>query len=215
MVFADQPTNGGARMLSITIRRTAMAVAALGAIALGGSAIAGAADGTGSSSTNASTTTTQAPDHGAGQRQPLSADAAAKVKAAALAKVPGATVLETEAGGPYSTPYHAHIRTSDGKLEVVLVNASFSATAVQADDGRGGRHGGPGDHGAEAPLTGDTKSKVEAAVLAKYPGATIERTETNTDGSAPYESHIETSAGTELEVHVSKDFAVTDAQQHP
>ena len=56
---------------------------------------------------------------------------------------------------------------------------------------------------------------VEAAVLAKYPGATIERTETNTDGSAPYESHIKTSAGTELEVHVSKDFAVVDAQQHP
>jgi uncharacterized membrane protein YkoI len=204
-------------MLTTTIRRTAMAVAALGALALGGSAIAGAADGNGSSSSSGSTTTTtQAPDPGRGPRQPLSADAAAKVRAAALAKVPGATVLETEAGGPDSTPYHAHIRTSDGKLEVVLVDASFSATAVQADNGRGGGHrGGHGGHGAETPLTGDTKSKVEAAVLAKYPGATIERTETNTDGSAPYESHIETSAGTELEVHVSRDFGVTDAQQRP
>ena len=98
------------------------------------------------------------------------------------------------------------------------MDASFSATAVQADNGRGpggrGDHGGNG-HGAETPLTGDTKSKVEAAVLAKYPGATIERTETNTDGSAPYESHIKTSAGTELKVHVGKDFAVTDARQHP
>jgi hypothetical protein len=200
------------------IRRTAMAVAALGALGLGGSAIAGAADnGSSPASGSSSSSTPQTPDPGRDQRQPLSADAAAKVKAAALAKVPGATVLETEAGGPYSTPYHAHVRTSDGKLEVVLVDASFSATAVQADNGRGGRggdHGGNG-HGAETPLTGDAKSKVEAAVLAKYPGATIERTETNTDGSAPYESHIETSAGTELEVHVSKDFAVTDAQQHP
>jgi uncharacterized membrane protein YkoI len=201
-------------MLTTPIRRTAMAVAALGALGLGGSAIAGAADGNGSSS--GSSAATQAPGHGRGRRQPLSADAAAKVKAAALAKVPGATVLETEAGGPYATPYHAHIRTSDGKLEVVLVDASFAATAVQADDGRGGGHRGDhGGHGAESPLTGDTKAKVEAAVLAKYPGATIERTETNTDGSAPYESHVRTSAGTELEVHVSTDFAVTDAQQHP
>src|SRR4051812_18248312 len=31
----------------------------------------------------------------------------------------------------------------------------------------------------EKLLTGDTKSKVEAAVLAKYPKATIERTETD------------------------------------
>src|SRR4051812_45288196 len=202
-------------MLTSTIRRTAMAVAALGALGLGGSAIAGAADNGSTASGSSSSTTTQTRDHG--PRPALSADAAAKVKAAALDKVPGATVLETEAGGPNGTAYHAHIRTSDGKLQVVLVNASFQATAVQADDGHGGRHGdhgGPG-HGAETPLTGDTKSKVEAAVLAKYPGATIERTETNTDGSAPYESHIKTSAGTELEVHVSKDFAVTDAQQHP
>src|SRR4051812_15009712 len=204
-------------MLITTIRRTAMAAAALGALGLGGSAIAGAADNGSStaSGSSSSTTTTQTRDHG--PRPALPADAAAKVKAAALDRVPGATVLETEAGGPDGSAYHAHIRTSDGKLQVVLVNASFQATAVQADDGRGGRHGDHGGHGpgAETPLTGDTKSKVEAAVLAKYPGATIERTETNTDGSAPYESHIKTSAGTELEVHVSKDFAVTDAQQHP
>jgi uncharacterized membrane protein YkoI len=207
-------------MLTTPSRRTAMAVAALGALGLGGSAIAGAADSNGSSSSNGtSSATTHSPDHGRGQRRPLSTDAAAKVKAAALAKVPGATVLETEAGGPYSAPYHAHIRTSDGTREVVLVDASFQATAVQADDGRAGGqpggHGGRDDHGAETPLTGDTKSKVEAAVLARYPGATIERTETNTDGSAPYESHIRTSAGTQLEVHVAKDLAVVDAQQPP
>ena len=200
-------------MLTNPIRKTAMAVAALGALGLGGSAIAGAADsnGTGSSPT------TQTPMRDRGQRPALAADVAAKVKAAALDKVPGATVLETEAGGPYGTPYHAHIRTSGGTLEVVLVNASFQATAVQADNGAGGgRHGGHGGaHGDETALTGDTKDKVEAAVKAKYPGATIERTETNTDTSAPYESHIRTSDGTELEVQVSKDFAIVDARQHP
>ena len=203
-------------MLTTPIRRTAAAVAALAALGLGGSAIAGAADSNGAGSSP--TTQTQAPTRDRGQRPALAADVAAKVKAAALDKVPGATVLETEAGGPYGTPYHAHIRTSGGTLEVVLVNASFQATAVQADNGRrGGRHGDPGGggHGAETALTGDTKDEVEAAVRAKYPGATIERTETNTDTSAPYESHIRTSDGTELEVHVGKDFAVVDARQHP
>jgi hypothetical protein len=79
----------------------------------------------------------------------------------------------------------------------------------------GGRHGGPGGHKPETALTGDTKQKVEDAVLAKYPNATIVRTETNTDGSAPYESHIKTADGKELEVLVSKDFAVVGANEHP
>lgn len=189
-------------MLS-TFRKSVAAVAALGALALGGSAIAGAADKTASPQARP-------------QREALSSSVAAKVKAAALEKVPGATVLRTEAGGPYSTAYHAHIKTSAGAQKVVLVNASFQATAVQADQGRGGkgrggRHGGPG----ETALTGDTKDKVEAAVLAKYSGATIVRTETNRDSSAPYESHIKTSAGKELEVLVSKDFKVLDAREHP
>jgi hypothetical protein len=199
-----------------TARKTALTVAALGALGLGGSAIATAADKSQSSGSSSSgTSTTQNQTRQGRDRQPLSADVAAKVKAAALAKVPGATVLETEAGGPYNTPYHAHIRTSGGTLQVVLVDSSFNATAVQADQGRPGGRGHGGRGAGETALTGDTKSKVEAAVLAKYSGATIVRTETNGDSAAPYESHIKTSAGTELEVLVSKDFQVVDARQHP
>jgi uncharacterized membrane protein YkoI len=191
-------------MLS-NVKKAAAAVSALAALALGGAAVA-----------DATSKTATGPPQGQPQRQALSADVAAKVKAAALAKVPGATVLRTEAGGPDNAAYHAHIKTSGGKLEVVLVNASFQATAVQADQARGpGGRGGPGGHSPETPLTGDTKSKVEAAVLASYPNATIERTETNTDGSAPYESHIKTSDGTELEVHVSQAFQVVDAVSRP
>jgi hypothetical protein len=59
----------------------------------------------------------------------------------------------------------------------------------------------------EELLTGDTKSKVEDAVLAEYPDATIERTETDSDGV--YESHIVTADGEHLIVQVGKDFAVT------
>ena len=79
-----------------------------------------------------------------------------------------------------------------------------SPQALRGDrDGRGG--------GGETALTGDTKEKVEAAALAKYAGATVVRTEANNDSTAPYESHIKTSAGRELEVLVSKTFEVVDA----
>ena len=131
-------------MLSTTIRKAAMTVAALGALALGGAAIAGAAD--------EATPTQDRP-----QRDALTGDTAAKVKAAALEEVPGATVLRTEAGGPYDTPYHAHIETADGTRQVVLVNSSFEATAVEAERGRGQR--GPyGPGGRDHPECDDPAS---------------------------------------------------------
>jgi hypothetical protein len=204
-----------------SIRKALIAVAALAALGLGGAAIAGAVDKNSNSNSNSGARS------GTAQSRPaLSAANAAKVKVAALAKVPGATVDRTEAGGPYGTPYHAHITTAGGDRKVVLVDSSFKATAVQDEMARGGRpggpgpggfgHGGPGGPGGdETPLTGDTKDKVEAAVLDEYAGATILRTETNAQGDAPYESHITTSAGKELEVVVSKDFKVLDALEHP
>ena len=130
-------------------------------------------------------------------------------------------MLRTEAGGPYGTAYHAHIKTSDGDAEgrarrtppsrprrsrpTRVAAAPAAATAAVPAAAAAG----------ETALTGDTKAKVEAAVLAKYSGATIVRTETNSDSTAPYESHIKTSAGKELEVLVSKDFKVVDAREHP
>ncbi len=59
----------------------------------------------------------------------------------------------------------------------------------------------------EKLLTGTTAEKVRAAALAKYPGATIERVETNAGGV--YEAHIVTTAGQHLIVEVGSDFAVT------
>src|ERR1700752_3242789 len=108
-----------------TIRKTAVTVGALGALGLGGAAIAGAAG-------NATATSTPQANPARPQRDALAADAAGRGRAAALAKVPGATVVRPEAGGPYGTPYHAHIKTSDGTQKVVLVNASFEATEVGA-----------------------------------------------------------------------------------
>ncbi len=56
-------------------------------------------------------------------------------------------------------------------------------------------------------LTGRTASKVQAAALAKYPNATIQRVETDSDGV--YEAHLVRSDGRALIVQVGKDFAVT------
>ena len=64
----------------------------------------------------------------------------------------------------------------------------------------------------EQLLTGDVKTKVEAAVLASYPNATIERTETDSGGV--YESHIVTAHGEHLTVLVGEDFAVTGTDDH-
>ena len=52
------------------------------------------------------------------------------MKAAALEKVPGGTVLRTEKGGRDATP-HAHVRRSDGSEVVVSVNSEFEATSVK------------------------------------------------------------------------------------
>jgi hypothetical protein len=80
----------------------------------------------------------------------------------------------------------------------------------------------PGPHvGAngkrEQALSGDTAAKVKAAALDEYPGATIERVETDVDHGSPYEAHLTTSGGKQLEVLVNEDFEVTDAHemQHP
>ena len=59
----------------------------------------------------------------------------------------------------------------------------------------------------EELLTGDTKAQVEEAVLAEYPDATIERTETDSGGV--YEAHIVTSDDEQLTVLVGTDFTVT------
>jgi hypothetical protein len=67
---------------------------------------------------------------GRGRETALTGDAAAKVRAAAEAKVPGGTVLRVEGGGPAGAAYHAHVRKADGGEVVVLVNSSFEATSV-------------------------------------------------------------------------------------
>jgi uncharacterized membrane protein YkoI len=133
--------------LSRQIRRTALGVGAIGALALGGSSLAGAATST--SSTTSSTPAAAAKGAAApsgtrpdptkpgghvgsnGQtEQALSASDAAKVKAAALAKVPGGTVERVETDVDHGSPFEAHVKKADGTELEVLVDSSFNVTAV-------------------------------------------------------------------------------------
>jgi uncharacterized membrane protein YkoI len=207
-------------------KRWGSAAALLAAGLAGGIVIAGTVSAnaaTGSPSPSASSTSGTAPSTPSGQagqagpsggqaQKPaetaLTGDTAAKVTAAALAKYPGATVdrVETDSEGVYE----AHITTTDGKHVIVAVDKSFTVTGTQEMQGRGGK-GGPGN--GETPLTGTTADKVKAAALAKYPGATVDRVETDSEGV--YEAHITTTDGKHVIVAVGKDFTVTGTQEMP
>ena len=193
-----------------TSRKTLTTIAAVSAFAAGGAALAGAATSTNPSSSSPPSSSQRPADTA------LTGDTAGKVKAAALAKVPGSTVLEVEEGGPYSTTYHAHVRKSDGTEVVVLVNASFEATSVQTRPagGRGGRGPG-GDRKRHEALTGTTAAKVKAAALAKVPGGTVLRTEQGGPGNAAYHAHVRKADGTEVVVLVNAAFEATEVKEHP
>ena len=125
-------------------RKTLTAIATVSALAAGGAAFANAATKTApssssSSSSSASEHTAEKGEHGRGARggprqEALTGTTAAKVKAAALDKVPGGTVLRSEKGGPGNAAYHAHVRKANGSEVVVLVDSDFEATAVQEHD---------------------------------------------------------------------------------
>ena len=78
----------------------------------------------------------------------LAGTTATKVKAAALAKYPNATVqrVETDSDGVYE----AHIVTSDGQQLIVQVGRNFAVTGTDSFGGPGGP-GGPGDHDGDGP----------------------------------------------------------------
>ena len=114
--------------------------------ALGGASIAGAATGSsGSSGSSSSTTvaaaaTNNAPkpatlSHGPGETL-LTGTTADKVKASALAAVPGGTIIrvETDSAG---SPYEAHVTKADGTQVTVKIDAAFKVTATEQGFGAG------------------------------------------------------------------------------
>jgi hypothetical protein len=101
-------------------------------------------------------------------------------------------------------------------------SGAYGVPGYGAPNGGYGRHGGgPRGNGDQSKsqrpdehlLTGDTASKVRAAALAKYPGATVLRVETDSDGV--YEAHLTTSGGQPVTVEVDKSFKVTGEESRP
>jgi uncharacterized membrane protein YkoI len=124
-----------------TIRKTATTVVALGALALGGSALANAAtsNSTTANSGTPSAASGQAPTNGGRHvgangktEQPLDAADTAKVKAAALKKLPGATIERVETNVDGGGVYEAHVTKADGSQATVLLDSSFNVTTVEA-----------------------------------------------------------------------------------
>lgn len=134
-------------------------------IAAGAAGIAGAATGSSSTGSSQAGTPPTFVANGSSHRPPggamgdpaqmshgpgetlLSGSAAAKAKTAALAAVPGATVvrLETDSG---PAAYEAHLRKADGTYVTVKLDRTFHVTGTQS--GFGGAGPGPGSGGGAA-----------------------------------------------------------------
>ena len=197
-----------------SIKKAGTGVALVAAFALGGAAVAGAVQSSSNSQAAATGTTTQQ-GNGRGDRPQetaLTGDTAAKVRAAALAEVPGGTVERIENDGDGNAAYEAHITKADGSRITVYVNQQFEVVSTEAgrDHGRGGPGGRRSD---ETALSGDTAAKVRAAALARAPGGTVERVETDGEGNAAYEAHITKADGSRITVYVDKQFNVVKVDE--
>ena len=199
-------------------RRTIATMTAAACLGSAGWALASSSNssssttGTSATQTAIAASTTTTPQGQPPRQTEVTGDAAAKIKAAVLAKVPGATIdrVEQDAQG-----YHAHITKSDGTRATARVNAQFEVTSVDAGGGgRGGPagQGGPGGQRSdETLLTGDNAAKAKAAALATLPGSTVVRVEADADGGV-YEAHVTKSDGSPATVIFDKNFNVTAVQ---
>ena len=125
-----------------TVKNVLLIVLSITALALGGSALAGAASGGSVSSGNGSNNSLPARPHFGGPGQAglppqrsdetlLTGDTAAKVRAAALAKVSGGTIERVETDADGNAAYEAHMTRSDGSRVTVYVNKSFEVVGTQ------------------------------------------------------------------------------------
>jgi len=106
---------------------------------------------------NASSNGTSATTTASGQRHPatvkhgpgetlLTGSTASRVRAAALAAVPGGTIIRVETDSDGS-PYEAHVRKADGTFVTVKVSRDFKVTSTET--GCGG-HGSDQSNGTGA-----------------------------------------------------------------
>jgi uncharacterized membrane protein YkoI len=89
-------------------------------------------------------------------------------------------------------------------------NAATPSTAASSSTSSSAASPGvPQARGNETALTGDTLAKATAAAKAKVPGATVDRAEIESDGSAKYEVHMTKTDGSHVTVKLDAAFKVT------
>jgi hypothetical protein len=128
---------------SRSLRSVLVTLALALGIGFGSYGVASAATGSNSSTTTTTTTpstSTPAAPPGASAGNPwgngrsdetvLTGDALAKVKAIALDKVPGGTVVRVETDADGHAAYEAHMLKADGTPTTVYVDASFNFVSV-------------------------------------------------------------------------------------
>src|SRR3954469_21995859 len=157
----DNPTpepapvaTGRKRGVKIALVSAGLIAGAIGATAFGASAQSSATTSTTSSTAAASAPSgapsgapTGAPAAGKGAGLPggaapvrsdeksVDSATAAKLKAAALKAVPGATVIRVETDSGDAT-YEAHVKKSDGSLVTVKFDKTFAVTGVESGMGK-------------------------------------------------------------------------------
>lgn len=204
--------------MSRKVQAASAAIGAATAIGVGGFAVPAIAHAASTSPSPSATTGSATPRDGARHKaaeQELSGAAAAKVKAAVLAKLPGATIHRASAEDPAEgngAAYEVHAVKADGSRVRVLLNTNFAVISTRTEAHHGGRDGRGGAHArSEQELSGAIAAKVKATVLAGIPGATIDRmsAEDPAEGNgAAYEAHVTKADGTHVVVLLDKNFAV-------
>ena len=137
------------------------------------------------------------------------------------ALVGGIGIAAAQSGSPTSTstPSTTVAEGSSGSSTAAAEDGATTTTAAPAPSGSTAtttpaagnapaRRGGSG----ETPLTGETAEKVKAAALEAVPGGTVDRVETDDDGS-PYEAHVTKAGGTHVTVKVNEAFEVTSIEE--
>ena len=127
------------------------------------------------------------------------------------------------AGAPARHHTRGRSRTKQWVAAAAVVGALLGTTGIamaQTADGSSGTSDGTATeqvdrsqamHPGEELLTGDTAAQVTAAAQKEVPDGTVDRVETDAEGSR-YEAHVTKADGTRVTVKVDADFNVTTVE---
>ncbi len=145
---------------------------------------------------------------GRGPRTPATEEQTQKATDAALARVPGATVLHVfvrDDGG-----FAVLVRKDNGRKRVVLLDENYGVESVE-NPGKDRRHGPRGHHGRMGTdVVGPKFKKAEAAALQEVPDGTVLGVH---KVGKRYMAAVRTAEDSMVLVKMNRDFKVTGTQE--